>query len=72
MPSDAASRLYIAQSAQLTVEADIRRLSADTGYGRTTVHTALRSLARPLVDGEAESARIDLRGVSPHFLKRIP
>lgn len=50
--------LYIAQSAQLTVEADIRRLSADTGYGRTTVHTALQSLARPLVDGDAESAWI--------------
>lgn len=50
--------LYIAQSAQLTVEADIRRLSADTGYGRTTVHTALQSLARPLIDDEPESAWI--------------
>ncbi|OAZ41445.1 hypothetical protein A9Z40_01850 [Microbacterium arborescens] len=50
--------LYIAQSAQLTVEADIRRLSADTGYGRTTVHTALQALARPLIHGDPESAWI--------------
>ena len=39
--------LYMAQAAQLTVEADVRRISADTGYGRTTVHEALRRLATP-------------------------
>lgn len=50
--------LYIAQSAQLVVEADVRRLSADTGYGRSTVHTALQALAQPLIDGNAESAWI--------------
>ncbi len=50
--------LYIAQSAQLVIEADVRRLSADTGYGRTTVHTALRALTQPLVDGDPESAWI--------------
>lgn len=50
--------LYIAQSAQLVIEADIRRLSADTGYGRTTVHTALRALTRPLVDDDPETAWI--------------
>lgn len=50
--------LYIAQSAQLVVEADVRRLSADTGYGRTTVHTALQKLTRPLVDDDPESAWI--------------
>ena len=50
--------LYIAQSAQLTVEADVRRLSADTGYGRTTVHTALQALTRPAVDADPESAWI--------------
>ncbi|MEV8271624.1 hypothetical protein AB0P19_15130, partial [Microbacterium oleivorans] len=42
--------LYIAQSAQLTVETDVRRLSADTGYGRTTVHTALQRLSQPVTD----------------------
>ena len=47
--------LYIAQSAQLVVEADVRRLSADTGYGRTTVHTALQALTRPVVDDDASS-----------------
>lgn len=50
--------LYIAQSAQLVVEADVRRLSADTGYGRTTVHTALQALTRPVVDADPESAWI--------------
>ncbi len=49
--------LYITQSAQLTVEADVRRLSADTGYGRTTVHTALQRLAQPTSDSP-ESAWI--------------
>lgn len=37
--------LYMLQSAKPTVEADMRRLALDTGYGRTTVHTALRALA---------------------------
>lgn len=50
--------LYIAQSAQLVVEADVRRLSADTGYGRTTVHTALRALARPTDADDPDSAWI--------------
>ncbi|MFL2002070.1 TOTE conflict system archaeo-eukaryotic primase domain-containing protein [Microbacterium sp. A1-JK] len=36
--------LYMLQSAQHVVEADVRRLSADTGYGRTTVSNALRAL----------------------------
>ena len=48
--------LYMAQSAQLVVEADLRRLSADTGYGRTTVHTALQQLTQPHVDGQPETA----------------
>jgi len=37
--------LYMLQSAQHVVEADVRRLSADTGYGRTTVHAALTALS---------------------------
>lgn len=59
--------LYMAQSAQLVVEADIRRLSADTGYGRSTVHTALQVLARPRDEGD-ESAWIVRVGESepPH------
>lgn len=48
--------LYMAQSAQLVVEADVRRLSADTGYGRTTVHTALKQLTQPHVDDQPETA----------------
>jgi DNA-binding transcriptional ArsR family regulator len=36
--------LYMLQSSQHTVEADVRRLSADTGYGRTTISQALRAL----------------------------
>ncbi len=36
--------LYMLQSSQHTVEADVRRLSADTGYGRTSVSRALRAL----------------------------
>lgn len=58
--------LYIAQSAQLVVEADVRRLAADTGYGRTTVHTALRSLTRPLVHDDPDSAWI-VRVGEPSF-----
>ena len=50
--------LYTLQSAQLTVEADVRRLSADTGYGRTTVHTALAALSRPTDPANPESAWI--------------
>ncbi|WP_307381473.1 hypothetical protein [Microbacterium sp. W4I20] len=37
--------LYMLQSAKHAVEADVRRLALDTGYGRTTVHAALRVLA---------------------------
>ena len=37
--------LYMLQSARHTVEADVRRLAADTGYGRNTVSVALRALA---------------------------
>lgn len=37
--------LYMLQSAKSTVEADVRRLALDTGYGRTSVHSALRALA---------------------------
>ena len=60
--------LYMLQSAQPIVEADIRRLSADTGYGRTTVHTALRALTTPLVEGAPESAWLVRVGepVAPH------
>ncbi|MDU0328490.1 hypothetical protein RWH43_17155 [Microbacterium sp. KSW2-21] len=36
--------LYMLQSSQHAVEADVRRLSADTGYGRTSVSRALRAL----------------------------
>ncbi|MGC0371288.1 hypothetical protein [Microbacterium sp. SLBN-111] len=50
--------LYLLQAVAHVVEADVRRLSADTGYGRTTVATALRTLATPLVDGDPESAWI--------------
>lgn len=50
--------LYMAQAAQLTVEADVRRISADTGYGRTTVHEALRRLATPTDEASPESAWI--------------
>jgi hypothetical protein len=50
--------LYMAQAVRLDVEADIRRLAKDTGYGRTAVWTALRALSAPTVDGEPESAWI--------------
>lgn len=50
--------LYLLQAVSYVVEADIRRLSADTGYGRTTVATALHTLATPLVDDDPESAWI--------------
>lgn len=50
--------LYIAQSAQLVIEADVRRLSADTGYGRTTVHTALQALTQAVLYADPESAWI--------------
>ncbi|KAB1636069.1 hypothetical protein [Pseudoclavibacter terrae] len=50
--------LYMAQAAQLTVEADVRRISADTGYGRTTVHDALRRLAAPADPAAPETAWI--------------
>lgn len=36
--------LYMLQSSQHVVEADVRRISADTGYGRTSVSRALRAL----------------------------
>ncbi|MFC5128133.1 hypothetical protein ACFPRL_34070 [Pseudoclavibacter helvolus] len=54
--------LYMAQAAQLTVEADVRRISADTGYGRTTVHEALRRLATPTDEASPESAWIVREG----------
>lgn len=54
--------LYMAQAAQLTVEADVRRISADTGYGRTTVHEALRRLATPADEASPESAWIVREG----------
>jgi DNA-binding transcriptional ArsR family regulator len=49
--------MYMLQSSQHVVEADVRRLAADTGYGRTTVHTALRALA-----GGASAPWIELIG----------
>ena len=54
--------LYMAQAVQLTVEADVRRISADTGYGRTTVHEALRRLATPTDEASPESAWIVREG----------
>ncbi|PPG28564.1 hypothetical protein C5E10_13270 [Pseudoclavibacter sp. RFBG4] len=54
--------LYMAQAAQLTIEADVRRISADTGYGRTTVHEALRRLATPTDEASPESAWIVREG----------
>lgn len=50
--------LYMLQSSQHVVEADIRRLSADTGYGRTTVHTALRALTEEGAAGPAWVQRV--------------
>ncbi|WP_394255427.1 hypothetical protein [Pseudoclavibacter helvolus] len=55
--------LYMVQAVQLTVEADVRRISADTGYGRTTVHEALRRLATPTDEASPESAWIVREGV---------
>ncbi|WP_167349128.1 hypothetical protein [Pseudoclavibacter helvolus] len=55
--------LYMVQAAQLTVEADVRRISADTGYGRTTVHEALRRLATPTDEALPESAWIVREGI---------
>ncbi|PVZ93280.1 hypothetical protein DDQ50_16405 [Amnibacterium flavum] len=59
--------LYLAQSAQPVIEADLRRLSADTGYGRSTVHTALRTLTTSTSD-DPESAWVIPIGdaESPH------
>ncbi|WP_146080859.1 hypothetical protein [Pseudoclavibacter sp. RFBB5] len=54
--------LYMAQAAQLTVEADVRRISADTGYGLTTVHEALRRLATAADEASPESAWIVREG----------
>ncbi|MEV8136256.1 hypothetical protein [Microbacterium aurantiacum] len=48
--------LYMLRSARTVVEADVRRLSADTGYGRTTVHTALQLLTTPRTDTDPDSA----------------
>jgi hypothetical protein len=50
--------LYLVQSAQPVIEADARRLSADTGYGRTTVSAALIALATPADESSPESAWI--------------
>ena len=50
--------LLMVQAASTTIEADCRRLARHTGYGKTTTADALRDLATPLVDGDAESAWI--------------
>lgn len=50
--------LYIVQSVQLDVEADVRRLSADTGYSKSHVHRALQTLAAPAHADSPESAWI--------------
>lgn len=42
--------LYMAQAVSLEVETDVRRLSADTGYGRTWVEQALLALQAPAGD----------------------
>lgn len=47
--------LYMLQSGRPVVEADVRRLSADTGYGRTTVSVALTALARDWIEKVAEA-----------------
>lgn len=47
--------LYMLQSSRHTVEADVRRLSADTGYGRTTVSDALRALCGTWIVRAAEA-----------------
>lgn len=66
--------LYMLQSAQHVVEADVRRLAADTGYGRTTVHTALRALAQddmtsPWIErvGEPEGPHAQRYRLHPRF-----
>jgi hypothetical protein len=60
--------LYIVQSTRLTVEADIRRLSADTGWGRTQIRNALHQLATPTDPANPESAWIIREGepTAPH------
>lgn len=50
--------LFMLQAASTTVEADCRRLALHIGYGKTTTAEALRELATPLVEGDAESAWI--------------
>ncbi|WP_018185839.1 DeoR family transcriptional regulator [Microbacterium sp. 77mftsu3.1] len=47
--------LYMLQSSRHIVEADVRRLSADTGYGRTTVSDALRALCGTWITRVAEA-----------------
>ncbi|KRE28236.1 hypothetical protein ASG80_21390 [Agromyces sp. Soil535] len=59
--------LYLSQAARVDVEVDIRRLSADTGYGREACRLALLALSTPDVENEPESAWLvrvdDARGV---------
>ena len=50
--------LYMLQSSQTVVEADVRRLAMDTGYGRTSVSTALRALAAEGAAGPAWIERV--------------
>lgn len=50
--------LFMLQSASETVEADCRRLSDHTGYGKTITAEALLELSTPLIDGDPESAWI--------------
>lgn len=48
--------LYMLQAVRLDVEADIRRIALDTGYGRTAVAMALRALCTPMNESNPESA----------------
>lgn len=48
--------LYLVQAARDDVEVDVRRLSAETGYGREACRLALLALSTPEMDGDVESA----------------
>lgn len=48
--------LFMLQAGRTSVEADIRRISEQTGYGRSTVHRALQELTRPRDGADTESA----------------
>lgn len=51
-----AACLYLVQAARSDVEVDIRRLSAETGYGREACRLALLALSTPDTEGDVESS----------------